>query len=123
MIGAMASKKASASSPVSLAIASASAGEVSGPVGRGRAQRTHLVEHDRHAARGDLPSRLGSGKPAADDVHWVQTVFGHGTRLSRPVFGVANGGWRNAEPVGVEMRARLLRLKAKAPARCGRLWR
>ena len=97
--------------------------ERGGLVGRGRAQRTHLVEHDRDAARGDLPSRLGSGKPAADDVHCAQTVFGHGARLSRPVLGVANRGWRNEEPVGVKTRARLLRLKAKAPARCGRLWR
>ena len=73
-------------------------GERGGLVGRGRAQRTHLVEHDRHAARGDLPSRFGSGKPAADDVHCWQTVFGHGTRLYLVPFSVlqmAAGGTRN----------------------------
>jgi len=59
-------------------------GKRRGLVGRGGAQRTHLVQHDRDAARGDLPSRLGSGKPAADDVHCSQARVGHGTRLSRP---------------------------------------
>src|SRR5215472_6322924 len=39
---------------------------------------------------GDLPGRLGTGKPAADDVHCSQALVAHGTRLSRPVSGVAN---------------------------------
>jgi hypothetical protein len=65
-------------------------GQGRGLVGRGRAQRTHFVQHGRDAARGDLPGRLGSGKPAADDVHCSQALVAHGTRLSRPVSGVAN---------------------------------
>ena len=41
----------------------------------GAADRTHFVQHDRHAGRGRLPSRLGSGKAAADD---VDGLAGHG---------------------------------------------
>ena len=35
-------------------------GQRVGLVGRGRAQRAHLVQHDGHAARGDLPGGLAS---------------------------------------------------------------
>jgi hypothetical protein len=53
-------------------------------VGRGHAQRAHFVQHDGNAARGDLPSRLGSGKPAADHVHCLKALVRHGARVFAP---------------------------------------
>ncbi len=50
-------------------------------VGRGHAQRPHLVQHDGNAARGDLPSRLGSGESAADHVHCLKALVGHGAKV------------------------------------------
>ena len=38
--------------------------------------RPHLVERDRHAARGGLPGRFGAGQPAADDVIIVDVHVG-----------------------------------------------
>ena len=56
-------------------------GERRGLVGRGGAHGPHLVQHDRNAARGDLPSGLAAGKPAADDVDRWNARVSHGTKL------------------------------------------
>ena len=50
-----------------------------GLVGGGGTLRAHLVEDDRDAARRDLPSGLGAGEPAADDVRWLEALVSHGT--------------------------------------------
>ena len=42
--------------------------ELIGLVHVGRADRTHLVQHDRHARRRSLPRRFAAGETAADDV-------------------------------------------------------
>src|SRR5262249_57552401 len=56
-------------------------GQRRGLVGSGGALRPHFVEDHRNAARRDLPGRLGPGEPAADDVHWLQALVSHGTKL------------------------------------------
>src|SRR5262249_2499092 len=56
-------------------------GKRGGLVGRSRAQRAHLMEHDGNSACGDLPSCLGSGKPAADHVHCLRRLVSHGQKL------------------------------------------
>ncbi|OQC34704.1 MAG: hypothetical protein BWX64_02735 [Acidobacteria bacterium ADurb.Bin051] len=53
-------------------------GEIAGLVGRRRAFRTHLVEHHRHPAAGELPGALGAGEAAADDVDARGAGAGHG---------------------------------------------
>ena len=54
-------------------------GEAAGLVGVGAADRAHLVQHDRHAGTGDLPSGFRPGEAAANDVDGINLA--HGRRL------------------------------------------
>jgi hypothetical protein len=47
------------------------------------AQRAHLVQHHRHAAPDDLPSRLAAGQAAADDVNGCHRSQAHVLKLGR----------------------------------------
>jgi hypothetical protein len=39
------------------------------------------MEHDRNAARGELPGSLRTRKPAADDMHRLAVMVGHAGKL------------------------------------------
>ena len=56
-------------------------GERAGLVRRRGVLGSHLVQHDRNAAGGDLPGSFGTGEPAADDVHRVKLRVSHGTKI------------------------------------------
>ena len=54
-------------------------GEAAGLVGVGATDGAHLVQHDRHAGTGDLPSGFRPGEAAANDVDGINVA--HGRRL------------------------------------------
>ena len=76
-------------------------GEAVGLVDRGRAPGPHLVQHDGHAAGGDLPSGLAPGKAAADDMDGLHRnrgywkYLGSQPRSPRPPGGTPEEPMRN----------------------------
>ena len=93
-------------------------GERGGLVGRGRAHRAHLVQHDRDAALRDLPSGLAACQAAADDMNCRGSRFGHGATYGCGVGATMPAGQgRYAEPQKQSARSG----RALCPGTSGRL--